>query len=86
MRNAATCILTRTKKYQQITPVLTSLHGLSIKYRTDFKILLLTFKALHGSCTSLLYELAFTLAFQPTRSLRSDDAGYPVVQKKLTGG
>ena len=48
VQNAEARISTRTEKYEHITPVLTSLHWLPTKYRTELKVLLLTFKALHG--------------------------------------
>lgn len=40
------------KKYECITPVLASLHWLSVRYQIDFKILLLTFKALNDVKTN----------------------------------
>ena len=40
-----------------ITPTLFSLHWLPIRYRIDFKICLLTFKAIHGFAPSYLCEL-----------------------------
>ena len=43
--NAAARILTRTKRCEHITPVLTSLHWLPVKARIDYKVLLLTYKA-----------------------------------------
>ena len=49
VQNAAACVLTRTKKREHITPVLASLHWLPVKSRIEFKILLLTFKALNNT-------------------------------------
>src|SRR4029434_4902437 len=40
IQNAAACTLTRTKKYEHISPVLASLHWLPVKSRIDFKVLL----------------------------------------------
>ncbi len=40
-----------------ITSVLASLHWLPVKYRTGFKILLLTYKALNDQAPSYLKEL-----------------------------
>ena len=48
VQNATARLLTSCKKYDHITPVLRKLHWLPVKYRINFKILLLTFKALHG--------------------------------------
>ncbi|KAI5629767.1 hypothetical protein C0J50_2268, partial [Silurus asotus] len=48
VQNAAARVLTRSRKYDHITPVLISLHWLPIKSRIDYNILLLTYKALNG--------------------------------------
>ena len=41
-------------KFDEITPTLASLHGLQVKYRVLFEILLLVYKAVHG-LASLVY-------------------------------
>ena len=66
---AAARLLTGTKKRDHITPVLSSLHWLPVKYRIDFKVLLFVFKSLHGLSPSYLSELIEPYA--PTRVLRS---------------
>ncbi|XP_060787710.1 uncharacterized protein LOC132893026 [Neoarius graeffei] len=43
VQNAAARALTRTRRYDHITPMLSTLHWLPIKFCTDYKILLLTF-------------------------------------------
>ncbi len=48
IQNAAARILTRTRKYEHITPVLRSLHWLPVTFRIDFKVLLLVYKSLNG--------------------------------------
>ena len=48
IQNTAARIVTRTGKYKHIKPVLERLHWLPVKSRVDYKIILLTFKALHG--------------------------------------
>ncbi len=48
IQNAAARILTRTRKYEHITPVLRSLHWLPFTFRIDFKVLLLVYKSLNG--------------------------------------
>ncbi len=48
IQNAATRILTRTRKSEHITPVLRSLHWLPVTFRIDFKVLLLVNKSLNG--------------------------------------
>ena len=51
VQNAAARIITGTRKYDHITPVLRELHWLPVKERIDFKILLLTFKTLKVNMT-----------------------------------
>ena len=76
MRNTAARILTRT---DHITPVLVSLHWLPLKERADFKVLLLTYKALHGLAPTHLSDLV--LPYIPTCTLQSQDAGVLTVPR-----
>jgi hypothetical protein len=71
VQNTAARILTRSRKHDHITPVLESLHWLPIQKRIEFKILILTFKCLHGLAPRYLEELL--LPYTPTQSLRSSD-------------
>ncbi len=48
IQNAAARVLTKTRKYDHISPVLSTLHWLPIKHCIHFKILLITYKALNG--------------------------------------
>ncbi len=57
VQNEAARVLTRTRNYDHISPVLSTLHWLPIKHRIDFKILLITFKALNGLAPQYLSEL-----------------------------
>ena len=77
--NMAARILTRTKKFDHITPVLASLHWLPVKAKADFKILLLIYKALHGLDPTYLSDLV--LPCIPTRTLRIQDAGLLIVPR-----
>ncbi len=56
-QNAAARVVIGTNKFEHITPVLNNLHWLSVKFRINFKILLLTFKAYHGLAASYLCDL-----------------------------
>ena len=79
-------VLTGTRKRDHISPVLASLHWLPVKFRIEFKILLLTYKALLGQAPSYLQELI--VPYYPTRTLRSLNAGLlvvPIVSKSRTG-
>jgi hypothetical protein len=69
IQNMAARIVTRTKKHDHITPVLASLHWLPIRFRVQYKVLLLTYKALNGLAPPYLAELL--QVYQPTRQLRS---------------
>lgn len=47
VQNAAAWLLNRSNRMGRGTLILSSLHWLSIKFRIDFKVLLLTYRALH---------------------------------------
>ena len=51
-----------------ITPVLKSLHWLRVEQRILYKLIVLTFKAIHGIAPSYLSELV--QVYEPKRSLR----------------
>ena len=69
IQNAASQVLTGTKKMDHITPVLAALLWLPVKSRFDFKILALTYKALNGQGPSYLQDLL--ISYCPSRALRS---------------
>ena len=69
IQNAAARILTRTRRFEHISPVLASLHWLPVKLQIDYKILLLSLKALHGLAP--LYLNYLHLLYTPSRMLRS---------------
>ncbi len=70
VQNAAARVLTRSRKYDHITPILQSLHWLPIKFRISYKILLLAYKALNYLAPAYLTNLLSR--YNPTHSLRSD--------------
>ena len=72
VQNAAARVLTNTKKFDQITPVLKSLHWLPIDFRIDFKVLLLVFKSMHALAPTYINDLL--LNYVPARALRSSDS------------
>ncbi len=57
VQNLAARLLTSTHKFDHITPVLIKLHWLPVKFRIDFKILLLTFKTLHNKAPEYICNL-----------------------------
>ena len=70
-QNAAARILTKTRKFDHITPILKDLHWLPVRERINFKLLLLTWKALNGTAPSYISNLL--VPYQPIRILRSSD-------------
>ncbi len=87
VQNAADRVLTRTRKYDHIIPVMSTLHWLPIKHCIDFKILLITYKALNGLSPQYLRELLSY--YSPPRPLRSQNSGVliiPRISKSTAGG
>ena len=76
LQNACARLVTRARKFDHITPVLMRLHWLPVKERIEFKILLLTYKSLHGLAPQYLRDLLHI--YHPARSLRSE-AGQQLV-------
>ncbi len=61
-------------KYEHITPILHMLHWLPVKQQIHFKLLLTTFKTLHGQTTDYIRDLFKPIEeYRPSRSLRSDN-------------
>lgn len=56
-QNTAACLVTYTPKFDEITPVLFKLHWFPIKYRIQYKIGQLTFKAIHFKTPQYLSNL-----------------------------
>ncbi len=79
VQNAAAGVLTRTRKYEHISPVLSTLHWLPTKHRIDFKILLITYKALNGLAPHYLSELLSH--YSPSRPLRSQNSGHLIIPR-----
>ena len=57
LQNRAARILTFTRKYDHISPVLKQLHWLPVEKRIAYKVLLLSFKSLHGLAPEYLTDL-----------------------------
>ena len=73
LQNSAARIVSRTRKYEHITPVLIKLHWLPIKFRIQFKVLLLVYKALNGLAPKYIKELL--VPYKHRRHLRSEAKG-----------
>ena len=88
LQNAAARLISNVPRYSHITPVLCSLHWLPVKFRIDFKILLLTFKAIYGHAPGYLTDL-IAIKVQTRYTLRSASGltlNYPSVKLKKTLG
>ena len=57
VQNAAATFLTRSSHWSHFTPALASLHWLPVKFRINYKILLITNKALHDLAPSYISHL-----------------------------
>ena len=69
VQNTAARLISRSSRYSHITPILKELHWLPVKYRTQYKILTHTFKALHDE--SPVYIKRLLQVYKPKRNLRS---------------
>ena len=72
VQNAAARILYCAPRFCDITPLLYELHWLPVKYRIEYKIITLTFKAIHGTAPSYISEL-ITFKTNSSYSLRSNN-------------
>ena len=57
VQNAAARLLLNLSKYPHISLALYQLHWLPVQHRVHFKILILTFKAIHGLAPKYIIEL-----------------------------
>ena len=80
--DAAARVLTKTKKVDQITPVLGSLHWLPVCPTTDVKILLDVYKALNGLGPKYISDLL--LHYEPSKLLRLSGTGLLSVPRVKT--
>jgi hypothetical protein len=69
VQNAAARLISKTRKFDHITPILLDLHWLPLPLRVEFKILLITYRALHDLAPNYIQELI--KPYKPVRSLRS---------------
>ncbi|KAF7243157.1 Ephrin type-A receptor 4 [Varanus komodoensis] len=69
VQNRAARLLTGTGRYVHMTPVLRQLHWLPIEVRAQFKVLVMTYKALNGLGPGYLKERLHP--YMPSRPLRS---------------
>ena len=68
VQNSAARLITCIKRHEHISPVLRELHWLTVSDRIRFKILLLTYKAIHGQSPMYIQHL---ITLSANKSLRS---------------
>ncbi|KAF7659279.1 hypothetical protein LDENG_00000890, partial [Lucifuga dentata] len=71
VQNAAVRLLTKANRRSHI--ILSALHWLPVNFRVHFKILVLTFRALHGQAPPYLVDLIQTYSTLPS-AIRSVDS------------
>ena len=71
--NASARLVYRAPKYCHITPLLRKLHWLPVCYHMEYKIILLTFKVLHGMAPDYLRHLISVLPPSRYNLRRNDD-------------
>ena len=88
VQNAAARLISNTPRFGHISPVMKDLHWLPVKYRIMFKIVVFTFKAIHGSAPTSISQL-IRLKPKSTYMLRSNTKHFlldqPRKMKKTTG-
>jgi hypothetical protein len=82
VQNTAARIITRTSRWEHISPVLRDLHWLPIKRRIEYKVIMHTFRALHGLSPSYIEDLINV--YKPTRTLRSQNSTSLVIPRAKT--
>ena len=79
VQNIAARIIRRCDRFCHIRPVLQDLHWLPVKYRIVFKVLLFTYRTIHGSAPEYLSDLINP--YKPQRCLRSSSRSLLTVPK-----
>ena len=79
---SAARVLSRTRKRDHISPVLKGLHWLPVKERIEYKILLITWKAMHGCAPSYISNLL--TEYVPSRNLRSSGKNLLVTKRNVS--
>jgi hypothetical protein len=71
VQNMAARVISRKQKYDHITPVLRDLHWLPVRERIEYKILLLTYQAIHNLTPPYVKNMLMPCENEHTMSLRS---------------
>ncbi len=73
VQNCAARLVTGSKKYDHITPLMKQLHWLPINQRIIYKIILITYKSLTGSAPDYINNML--KPYTPSANLRSSSKG-----------
>jgi len=85
VQNAAARVVTETRKFDHITPVLRQLHWLAVHQGITFKLAMITFMCLRGLAPSYLADVCITVSSVVGRwQLRSAKSGALVVPRTRT--
>ena len=79
VQNATTRVLTHTRTFDDITPIIASLHWLPNNFRSDLKELLMTYKTTHGIALSYVSDLI--IQYIPPCVLHSQNSGLLTVPR-----
>ena len=80
VQNTTARLISKTSRHYHISPVLKDLHWLPVQQRIQFKILTLTFKALHNLAP--VYIKNVLQVYKPGRNLRSKNTSIRLVIPK----
>ena len=85
VQNVAARLVTGTRKYEHISPVLRQLHWLPIRQRIQYKTAVLVYKCLHGTAPPYLSDLCTPASLYSTRyELRSTAGGLLHIPRTCT--
>ena len=82
VQNSAARLITCTARMDHVNPILREIHWLPVQERVQYKVLLLTFKAINGLASQYLADLLKT--YVPQQQLRSSVKSMLVVPKTNT--
>ena len=86
VQNAAAKLILLKGKRDHVTPLLKELHWLPVKYRTEFKTLVITWKIMHDMAPLNISDLV--IPYRPQRSLRSNNENFlarPYISRNSAG-
>mgnify|MGYP001548869816 CR=1 FL=1 len=73
IQNIAARVVSKTGRYEHITPILMTLHWLPVPARIDYKVAVLVYKALHDQAPKYIQDML--VPYLPSRQLRSSGTG-----------